>query len=114
MKKGSRATLGFGCRVLSHLGLSRCTLPRVRMGAGSLQHHIGGSHYFSLTFQDGPLAECKHFLVEFVPMREQRARSSQELKGRSQELSLTVTKFMSLAAFWDEEKGIWLLVGGDS
>lgn len=87
------------------------------MGAGSLQHHNVG---LSPLLPDiprwplGSLAEYKRFLVEFVPTREQRAWSSQELKGRSQELSLTVTQFMSLVAFWDEEKGIWLLVGGDS
>lgn len=86
-------------------------LPSSNMGPGSLQHHNGG---LSPLLQDiprwpsGSSAEYKHFLVEFVPKREQRPWSSQKLKGRSQEIGLTVTQFMPLAAFWDEEKAIWL------
>lgn len=52
--------------------------------------------------------------MEFIPKREQRAWSSQKLKGCSQQLGLIVAQFMPLAIFWDEEKRIWLSIGGDS
>lgn len=68
-----------------------------------------------MTFQDDPWAHLPTASISLWSCSQEGAESLviSEAESCFQELSLTVTQFMLLAAFWDEEKGIWLLVGGD-